>query len=65
MARPAYDPISKPHRFLLGAVLVCVAVLMMAMMARAIELNAPKGTVIEEEDEEPRSSLPTAPGRFK
>ena len=63
-----FHPMSRPHRLLLFAVCLCVIGLMVAMMARTIELYGakPKAVVTEtEEDERPRVPLPAGPRRFQ
>jgi hypothetical protein len=62
---------SMPHRCVLGAVLLCVAALMVGMMARAIDYKArSEAAAVEaaaaDEDYQPRSrfSLPAGPRRF-
>jgi hypothetical protein len=72
MSQLAYDPMSKPHRWLLGLVCVCVIGLIVAMMARAIEFKARTAAPVtveaasaDEDDDRPRVPLPAGPRRFQ
>ncbi len=61
-------PMSRLHRLLLFAVCLGVIGLMVAMMARTIEIYGakPNAVVTEtEEDERPRVPLPAGPRRFQ
>ena len=72
MQNLTYRPMSTPHRYVLGVVLLCVAALMVGMMARAIDYKARSDAAVAveaaaaDEDYQPRSrfSLPAGPRQF-